>query len=282
MVLIALLHVIVIVIDRIIYIKQSRQSFTHDNFYFSRENGEKYTEEAFLKMNIPENEQFRYIKIYFQMEDLNLPLITKYILHLFLLFFSHFLIFWYLPIRGNINSFNTWYCPVNDNKEKNDCNDFLSNKSIIVFYLLYLFYYSFSALQIQHGLLDTRKKSVLMRGENLFNLILFKTYKAIPFLYELKLTIDWTITPTSLDIFKWIKFESVYDLLFMTHCTMRQEKFREVGEKIGFLEKSSFGGIVFVIILIILLGPLIIFSNLNPTNSHNNVTGAHFDVSDIE
>ena len=175
MVLIALLHVIVIVIDRIIYIKQSRQSFTHDNFYFSRENGEKYTEEAFLKMNIPENEQFRYIKIYFQMEDLNLPLITKYILHLFLLFFSHFLIFWYLPIRGNINSFNTWYCPVNDNKEKNDCNDFLSNKSIIVFYLLYLFYYSFSALQIQHGLLDTRKKSVLMRGENLFNLILFKT-----------------------------------------------------------------------------------------------------------
>jgi len=35
---------------------------------------------------------------------------TKYILHIFILVFSHFLIFWYLPITGNMTLYNTPLC----------------------------------------------------------------------------------------------------------------------------------------------------------------------------
>jgi hypothetical protein len=276
MVVVAFLHVGLIVIDRIIYIKQSRQNISHQYYYYNKDNGEKSCESEFLKKNLTEEDQSRYEKIYFQKEDLNYPMITKYIMHLVVLILSHFLVFWYLPIIGNNNLNNINFCEKAAINQQ--CNDFLNNNFLIFFYILYLLYFTFSSLQIQHGLLDTKKKSVLMRGDNLFNLILFKTYKAIPFLYELKLTIDWSITPTSLDIFKWIKFESVYDLLFMTHCTMKQEKSREIGEKIGLLEKLSFGGIGFSLILLILIGPLILFSTLNPQNSNNNVTGASIKV----
>jgi hypothetical protein len=244
--------------------------------YYNKENGEKMTQDQFNKKAIPEEEQYKYEKIYFQKEGLNFPMVTKYILHFSVIICSHFLVFWYLPIRGNNNLNNIGFCEQSALNQQ--CNDFLYNNYLFFFYILYIFYYIFSALQIQYGLLDTRKKSLLMRGDNLFNLIVFKTYKAIPFLYELKLTIDWSITPTSLDIFKWIKFESVYDLVFMTHCTMRQEKFRDIGEKIGIIEKLSFGGIGFSLILLVLIGPLILFSTLNPQNSNNNVTGASVTV----
>ena len=275
MVVVAFLHVGLIVIDRIIYIKQSRQKFTHHNFYYSKVDGSRISEESFLD-NSKEGES--YTRIYFQVEELNLPLVSKYFLHIIVLIISHFLIFWYLPMEGNYNLNSIHYCKVYD---KSNCNDFLFNNHLIIFYLMYTVYYIFSALQIQNGLLDTRKKSLLMRKDNIINSIFFKIYKSIPFLYELKLTIDWTFTHTALDIFKWIKFESIYDLLFITHCEMKQEKSKDIGEKIGVVKKLTVGGIGFSGILLVLLGPLILFSTLNPTNINNNVIGASLYVNHL-
>ena len=128
-------------------------------------------------------------------------------------------------------------------------------------------------------MLDLRKKSLLKRGDNTFYATSFKVYLAIPFLYELKLTLDYTFTPTSLDLFKWLKFESVYDLLFITHCTMKGERKRKVGEIVGKIEKYLIGGCGFFIILLILILPLLLFSTLNPTNTNNNVTDASIEVN---
>ena len=56
-------------------------------------------------------------------------------------------------------------------------------------------------------------KSLLKTGETTIHSGIFSGYKAIPFLYEIKLAIDWTFTRTSLDIFQWNKFESVENFL---------------------------------------------------------------------
>jgi len=82
-----------------------------------------------------------------------------------------------------------------------------------------------------------------------------------------------------LDLFKYIKFESVYDLLFITHCNMKANNNRKVGECVGMFEKISIGGIASSALLIILIGPLILFSSLNPTNVHNPVLGANIELS---
>jgi hypothetical protein len=127
-------------------------------------------------------------------------------------------------------------------------------------------------------MIDLRKQSSLMKGDNLFYSVVFKGFRAMPFLYELKLLIDWTFTTTSLDMWKWLKFESIYDLLFINKCTMKSYHGRKLGAKVNKIEKFFVGGLSFFAILIIVFGPLVLFSTLNPTNTDNPVTGARVEV----
>lgn len=271
MVLIIFFHAIKAVLDRIIYLNQNRSNLEFEYVYYDKQTGEKISKEVINDLG--ENE---YYTIYYQKETVNYPLIFKFVLQLVITFISHIFIFFYLPMMGNYNLQNSITCEITG---KSSCNDFEFNFYIKFFYLIYSLYLFFSALQIHYGIQDMRNKSLFMRGDNIIYASLFKAYKAVPFLYELKLTIDWTCTPTCLDLFKWLKFESVYDLLFITHCAKKKEITVPIGKNIGIFNKLLMGGSSFVILLLILLGPLLIFSTLNPTNVVNNVTGASVELS---
>jgi len=117
-----------------------------------------------------------------------------------------------------------------------------------------------------------------MKGDNLFYLYVFKTFKAMPFLYELKLLIDWTFTHTSLDLFKWIKFESIYDTIYITKCDMKSYRGRELGEPVPNTSKIFSGGLLIFVVLVIVFGPLLLFSSLNPTNKPNPVISSQIKV----
>jgi len=277
MVVFALFHVLLIVLDRIIYLKQNRTNVTLEYLYYNKANGKRISVENYEEIvhTNPEIKQF-YTSTYIQNEEANYPLILKCLLQIFTVIFAHIVIFWYLPFQGNYNLHSYYFCAKNQNTE---CNYFSNNGYLITFYILYLFYMIFSALQIQYGLLDMRKKSLFMRRDNLLYYTGFKIFNAIPFFYEIKLLIDWTITPTALDLWKWIKFESVYDRLYETHCNMKREFKRKIGDRISVFNKISLGGCGFIILLFLILGPLILFSNLNPTNSINNVTEASLELN---
>jgi len=69
---------------------------------------------------------------------------TKYMLHMFILFFSHILVFWYLPIIGNMTLYGSPLC----NEEKYQyygCRNFHKNVFLRVYYLLFLIYLWISA-----------------------------------------------------------------------------------------------------------------------------------------
>ncbi len=209
-----------------------------------------------------------YYSFFYQKELTNYPLISKYILHVVTTIFSHVFIFFYLPITGNLNLNSKIYCPSGSDLV---CNDVLQNPFLISFYIIYLFYMFFSGLQVRFGLHDIKKKSLFMRKDTILYSVLFKCYKYCPFIYELKLVIDWTFTPTSLDIFKWGKFESVYDNLFMVQCQVRANQKIPPGKKVGNYDKVLWGVSTFIILIAVLLGPILLFSTLNPTNNLNNV-----------
>jgi hypothetical protein len=179
-----------------------------------------------------------------------------------------------MPIKGNENLHNSSICESNKVK----CNEFKDNKYLLVFYLLYILYFIFSALQIKYNMIELRKKSILMSGDNLFYSVVYKVYLNVPFLYEIKVLIDWTFTGTSLDLWKYLKFESFYDILFIDLCTMKGYHGRDVGEKIPKTSKFFVGGVSFFVILLIVFGPLILFSNLNPTNKQNPIANGSLDV----
>lgn len=273
MVLVAFLHVFICVLDRVIFIRSSRNNLVFDKIYYHKATGSKI--EQTIIDNMPEIDENLIEIVYIQKEEKNLPLICKYILQICTLFFSHIFIFYYLPLEGNYNLRSSIF---SDPKSPEQFNEFSENGYLIGFYIIYCVYLYFSALQIKNGLLDMKQKSLLMRNDNSIYSIMFKTYKAIPFLYELKLTIDWTCTPTALDIYKWLKFQSVYDNLFLTICFMKKMYNRPIGGKVSIVEKLLMGMSSFVVLLAIILAPLLIFSSLNPTNSINNVTGAYVEV----
>ena len=44
-------------------------------------------------------------------------------------------------------------------------------------------------------------------------------YYSIPFVYELRTLLDWTVHDTSLTFFHWLKLEDIYSNAFMVKCS---------------------------------------------------------------
>jgi hypothetical protein len=125
---------------------------------------------------------------------------------------------------------------------------------------------------------DIKKISSLMKASNTFYYIVYKCYIQIPFLFELKNFIDWTFTKTSLDLWKWLKLEEIISLLFINKCLAKSEMDHKVGEKTPVYMKILMGSTTFFIVIIIIFGPLVLFSYLNPLSLVNTVTGVNFKL----
>ena len=304
MVLWVFVYVIFAVIDRVIYIRQSRNHLQFEYKYYHKDTGVLATadevqeiEDSVYESNpeliekkhfeIPllqlEQIEQRYNIVIIQKEPTNYPLIMKYILNIVITILVHITAFFFLPMYGNMKLTGNVYCTKKDNNEDGgngdeNCNDFVKNIWIIIFYLLNLLYIFVSSLQIKHGYLDMIPKSLLKTGETSIHSGIHSGYKAIPFLYELKLAIDWTFTRTSLDIFQWNKFESAYDSLYTALCSKKFLSQKPVGMSISNMTKGYLGVPIFLGIILLLIGPLLLFSNLNPINELNNITGATIEM----
>ena len=295
MVIWVFIYVIFAVIDRIIYIRQSRDKLQFEYKYYHIKTGELvspdereeieqsvYNEFPELQkkkhFEIPlfhiETLEQKYNVVIIQNEPPNYPLIAKFVMNIVITILVHAMVFFFLPMYGNMKLNNSVYC----SKTDEFCNDFHKNIWIILFYLLNVLYLFASSLQIKHGYLDMTPKSLIKYDYTAFHANLHTVYKKIPFLYELKLAIDWTFTPTSLDIFQWNTFESVYDLFYATQCGNSEPNEDPVGTPIPKLKKSYLGAPIFIGIIVLLIGPLLLFSNLNPTNELNNITGASIEL----
>ena len=141
-------------------------------------------------------------------------------------------------------------------------------------YLVYLF---ISAIQIRSGYYDIKRKSLFKRNTPFTNNI-SKGFNAIPFLPEIRNTVDWTFTSTCFDLFQWNKFESIYNTIFDTYADAGDDDDKKIGEKIEKKQKITWGGTLSFVLILLLVIPLILFSSLNPTNILNNVSGGKLTV----
>lgn len=53
-----------------------------------------------------------------------------------------------------------------------------------------------------------------MRDTSFVTSYAFKVYKALPFLWEMKVIVDWTVTLTCLDLFQWFKLDDAFNYLY--------------------------------------------------------------------
>ena len=295
MVIFLLIHVGFLVYDRILFISQNRNNLIYEYILYSKVTKSPLTEFQFNQIKSDITKEYPDIKrdhfiippeyadklkkkyniVYIQTEEFNMPLFQKYMLHMILVIFGHLFVFFFLPMSGNNNLNNRYYCKEEEDEE---CNDFLNNKMIILFYFFYIIYYIASGLQVKYGFYDMKRKSVLKAKNNSISGGIYNGFKSVPFLYEIKLGIDWTFTSTCLDLFQWNKFESVYDILYTTNCTMTGINAKLVGQQVGKVLKVGMGGVLSFGLILVLVGPLMLFSSLNPTNKLNNLTSADLKV----
>ena len=250
------IHIFLIVFDRFIYLKNTRKLKKIEFKVYSKRTGEDVTikyrfytyQDALNKLSENEFEIVSY-----QYEGCQTGLLMKFVMQISTVLGIHIFIFFYFPYYGVVDP-------------TEELNKLSNNIFILLFYLLYIFYFVFSGLQIKYGLSDLRKMSGLMKSSNLFHSVFYKIFKNIPFLYELKNFIDWTFTTTSLDLWKWLKLEEIISLLYINKCLAKGNMQRRIGTKIPVYMKFLMGGSIFFGVLLIVFGPVFLFSSLNPTN----------------
>ena len=296
MVIFLLIHVGFLFYDRVININQNRNKLRYNYILIDKRTKKQISEKQFnyIKEKISRTYNYdtkreiftippdfavelrkKYYLLYIQNEEFNNPLLQKYILHIFIVLFAHGFIFFYSPMKGNYNMNRQIYCTKD---EYENCNDFNNNLSLLGFYIIYIGYFIFSGVQVKFGFYDMKRKSMLKSGSSSINGTINTIYKSIPFLYEIKLAIDWTFTSTCLDLFQWNKFESIYDTVYTTYCAMSAKNISKVGQQIGKTLKVGMGATLSFGLIILLVGPILLFSSLNPTNQLNNLNGATLTI----
>jgi len=115
-----------------------------------------------------------------------------------------------------------------------------------------------------------------MEGTEKINKIGFLVFQNIPFLWELRIIIDWTFTKTAIDLFQWFKFEQLYANFFLAKCLNKVYLAHPRGEKQSFIMKIIFGATFMIGIIVIIAGPLLLFSTVNPIASPNPVLGGSY------
>ena len=273
-VIFAFLHVFLLVFDRFLYLKNARRLQKISFKVYDKTTGEdityKYKNYKYedVTNKIEKEKDSKKEVVAYQYEDCQLGLLMKYITLILTVVFIHYFIYFYLPKQTYSNQQTL-------NQRINRISE---NYYTLIFYILYLFYFLFSCLQIKYGMTDIKKVSSLMKASNSFYNIIYKCYIQIPFLFELKNFIDWTFTKTSLDLWKWLKLEEIISLLFINKCLAKGEMDHKVGKKTPVYMKMLMGSTTFFIVIIIIFGPLVLFSYLNPLSLVNKVTGVNFKL----
>lgn len=151
---------------------------------------------------------------------------------------------------------------VRKEKMKSD-RSLISMSMLSGFYVLYLTYLALSSLQLKYDVHVMRGGLRFCHSTDIGSMLVFKAYSAIPFLNELRVITDWTVTETSMNLFMWLKLEDAHHSLYRTRLDMEGRALTEPASARPMFEKVYMGVALLLLLLGLLVGPIIFFSALN-------------------
>ncbi|CAK9111826.1 unnamed protein product [Durusdinium trenchii] len=101
-----------------------------------------------------------------------------------------------------------------------------------------------------------------------------KAYLAVPFVEEMRVLTDWTITRTSMDFFMWMKLEDTQQSLYRTKRDFHMRRWYPPAAPRPAWEKVLQGGLLLVGLALLIVAPIALFSTLNPNLQSNRLTSA--------
>lgn len=136
---------------------------------------------------------------------------------------------------------------------------------------MWSYYFYYSAKQIKHGFPMSPYKQAFSNDTSPVTVLAWRAYKAIPFIWEMKVIIDWTVTSTCLDLFQWFKLDDAYNTLYFNQVQADKRKARpEFKQREGW-EKILQGFCFALGLIFVILAPIFLFSGINPIMVKNPV-----------
>ncbi|CAB3409370.1 unnamed protein product [Caenorhabditis bovis] len=141
----------------------------------------------------------------------------------------------------------------------------ITNKVAQAFYVIKSCYLLVSAWQIRNGYPELCIGNLLTHSYGMINMIAFKIFMNIPFLFELRTTIDWTWTDTSMPLFDFFNMENFYAHIFNIKCARQFEAAYPAPRGIakGKLVKYMMGFPIIIGVVVFIWSPLLLWSLLN-------------------
>lgn len=155
------------------------------------------------------------------------------------------------------------------------------NPWLVIFYFFWSYYFYNSALQIKHGFPMSPYKQAFSNDTSAPTYWIWRTYKAIPFIWEMKVIIDWTVTSTCLDLFQWFKLDDAYNTLYYNRVESDRRKERPEFRSREVWEKVLQGFCFAVLLIFVILAPIFLFSGINPIMVKNPIKGGDLTI-DLE
>ncbi|KAL0225963.1 hypothetical protein P9112_013287 [Eukaryota sp. TZLM1-RC] len=115
-----------------------------------------------------------------------------------------------------------------------------------------------SSLQLRFGFPPPSSKAFLMKSYGSFNNYGYQAFRVIPFLYEMKCLLDWSLTTTALEFNYWMRIEDIYSSLFLIKCRRLStaKRGRNFGDPQPKFDKFSQGFLLFFGLTLLLCLPL--------------------------
>ncbi|XP_027198178.2 piezo type mechanosensitive ion channel component isoform X2 [Dermatophagoides pteronyssinus] len=149
-----------------------------------------------------------------------------------------------------------------------------------LWYIFKCIYFLLSAFQIRSGYPTRILGNTFCKKYNFVNWYLFKVYMLIPFVYDLRMYMDWIWTDTSLVLDEWSLMEDIFVNLYQRKCELRLDE--EFPEPRGRAKKRFFkyliGGSWVIIIIALIWGPLVLFAFGRAVGEINPPIGATFEL----
>eukprot|EP00659_Diplonema_papillatum_P005968 gene5968-9163_t len=153
------------------------------------------------------------------------------------------------------------------------------------FMVLKILYLVASALQVRHGFADKVQPHFFSGRYSPVWSFLYTVYRSIPFLFEFRVLLDWTVTRTSLKLAYWFKLE---DIMHQIHlCLIDKADTKRLQKQLDTQRtrayplsyKCTSGVGMLVALIVVLFFPLVYYSSLGPDLTDNYIEEAVMQVS---
>ena len=216
------------------------------------------------------------------------PLMKKLYLTIILWLAACGLVYFGFPIIGNRDTRVSGF-------KKILCNDYYLEQEITfginkchtlwkgdfyysLFFLLNMIYVYFSAMQIRHGFNQMRETIINKDWQGNLSFINFQLYETLPLIREIDTTIEFCAANTSLTYLEWLKMEDIRGAMIAAKYQAERRLDKVVGDAINGLVKICIGFSALIIVVLIIVSPLLLFSDLNPSHQLDTVQRGRLDI----